>query len=696
MKKTINSLFATLFVLITSMLAITGCNTDSNQLESNQAYLIFNSSSSRAAENSDVEKLTNITLYGYLENGNTQTLGEWDSWGDTKDKVITIAAGNWNFTLTAKLDGTLYYDTVQKDVIAGITNKIEFLLTEAPAELDIDVNIADDIDYTPKTLTGENGGATVTYAPCKDGIQFTFKANEKNKLRQVIVGNEIWVEKDNIDDTNFFVVMPFTKKGEETYCNILIYYEEGPRDDWYIPITAGGGYKTINELCDLEVYNSFTYYAENDVIKAQGDYKHLIPSNSDIYLSDSVHFNFYKLVDANEDDKVNTYTGSANGKTDAFFGDGIKLLDLFPASAMNAMCSDDHKNADGTYRYCAAVTYSFEFKNKLIPGINFDYTGFNFTHTDWINKWNKDKYIRGNYTPKTIQPLEPGTVIWEPAENKNEFTVIPSEDDIQNAPERKLVIPGNKFRTENSELSKENTLRIWGIFNREGNYCNILLRSDGWKSWALSGTNWLGAKRDYFTKHGYVDIPLINESDELIADISTNGITLFAWWDQQQYTKIEIVVDTEPKEDSTVLTDQSLLANSQDGWNSQELGTPIELTENYKFIKASVSIDQLDEDYDEHNLFLKLRDSSNNMIACLEGRKFTEKDGFKIGVPFDIYCELSEPPVSSEEGTSVYGIYNITYAITHDSYSANNSKTSTITIHSLVLTDQMPPDAFGE
>ena len=695
--KNTNHNFTRLFLLTLATLGImtiTGCNTEARQLENNQAYLIFNSSS-RAASDSAVENLTDIVLTGRLEGGKSQTLGQWTTWAGTQNKVITITAGKWNFTLTAKLDGTLYYDTTQKDIIAGTTNKVEFLLTEgSPAELELDV----DIDYEPTTLVGENGGVTVTYAPCKDGIEFNFTANE-NKLRQVTVGNEIWIEKNDINATNFYVVFPFTKKGETTDYNILVDYDyesEAERDSWYISIQAGGGYKTTHELYDFAIYDSFTYSAENEVLKAQGEYTKLIPANSAVSLSNSLHLNFFKLVEETQDYEGNEYFANADVNIDDLFGDGISLSDLFSRSTMNSMCKDENINEDRSYRYYVTVTYPFEFKNNVIPGINFDYTGFTFTHTDWLSQWSKGKYITGNYTPKDILPLEPGTLIWEPTNDKEEFTVIPSETDNPYAPERKLVIPGNKFRTETSELTKDNTIRIWGKYDQDVNGCNIILASAGWKDWTLSGSSLLNAKRDYFTHRGYVDIPLKDESDELIADIATNGISLYAWWSQQQYTKIEIVGTPEQKEDSTAIEDLTLSTNSQDGWNNQYLENPIELTENYRFIKASVSVDQLDKGYDEHNLVLELRDSSDNVIACLESSEFTKTKGFEVAKAFDIYCELPEPPASSEENPNVFGIYNINYAITHDDLAENNSQSTRITIHSLVLTDQLPPDAFGE
>ncbi len=642
-------------------------------LNNNEAFLVF-ASASRAAEDS-LEKLTDIVLKGTLEDEKEQELGKWTSWENLKGVVIKIKAGDWSFSLSTKIDGQSYSDSVKMTVKAGVTNTVTFVLKKTnQTGLELDVDIVE-IDYTPRTVNLPH--SKVTYTPCKDGIKVNVQATGDNVIRDVEAGNGIWVEKKDIKSKSFEFVFPFVKYGQITDFYIRIDYDGLSRETNYITqedgIQAGGGYKIIDDICNLDVYNSIKYSSADNVLKAQGDYESLIKDNL-IYLDDYVQLNFYSLVNAEvKDDSINTWVAWADVKTDGLLGSGVSLFDILPKSTLNNACTEDAKNDDGSYRYAAAVTYFFKFKNGYIPGINFDYTGFQFTHTDWIQPSNKGRYIEGNYTPVTITPLQAGTVIWEIKDG--ESTVMPADEDAA-TPERNLIIPGNKFRVGDSELTKENTIRIYGKFDEEENSCNIFFRSFWWIDWTLSGKGWIQGKRDLCKLHGYIDVPLANESDELIAEINSYGLTFFAWWSQQQYTKIEIVETQTKKADSVVLTDFSL--NTGSDWMRHDFTAPITL-DGHKYAKAVISVDKILEGYSEHNVNIDV------------GRGDVELDirpDITALKNYEVYCELPESGEISYLGYE----FRCKNADSDWNYIPN----ATITIHSLTLTDELPSNVlFG-
>ena len=693
MKKTQIILLAAILSIV-GITAFTACNNSTiDKLHDNEAFLVF-TSSSRTATQSKVENLKNIVLKGSFEKGDEQTLGEWNTWAEIEGKTIIILAGNWSFTLTAELDETPYYDTVEQEIKAGIKNTVSFELEEgspANADVNFDVDIdAAEIDYTEKNLNGNY--CDVTYKATKDGILFNITSNDDNNLTNVKIGNSIWIEKSNVNSSELSVVMPFVKKGKITDCYIEIIKDGwSDKDVWYIStedggIQAGGGYKTIDEICNFDCYNALSYSADNNILKGNGDYQNLVKDNA-MYLNDSVHFNFYSLVYPDVDDTDNNkWLWTADAPTSDFFGDGVNLFDLVSKSALNSgLVNEEAKNEDGTYRYGATITYSFKFYNNHIPGIDFDYTGFTFTHTDWINEWSQGKYIQGKYTPVDFYSLEDGTVIWEKKEG--EFTVIPEDTDYA-LPARELIIPGKSFRTENAELTKDNTIRIWGKFNEDVNGCSIILITPNWKEWSLSNKGFIRAPLTYYKIHNYIDIPLSNESDELIADIASNGLKLVAWWSQQQYTKIEIVAPQESKSDSTVLRNIPLNtadnegSEQTDGWKHYDFDNSISLS-GYKYAKAVVSVNQLDADYDKHNLCLNLHDENDEFVNSLNKWNITDED---INEELTIYCELPE------SGT----ISSVNYGIIQGDGEQIYSRNTVITIKSLTLTDVAPPDAFGD
>ena len=664
-------------LLLAGIFVLSACNhSAAEELNDNEAFLVF-ASASRAAEDS-LEKLTDIVLKGTLEDETEKELGKWTSWETLKTEVIKIKAGDWSFSLSAKIDGLSYSDSVEMTVKAGITNTVKFVLKETnPTGLELEVDIVE-IDYTPRTVN--LGHSKVTYTPCKDGIKVNVQATGDNAIRDIAAGNSIWVEKKDINSKSFEFVFPFVKYGQITDFYIGIDYDGLSKEKNYIAledgIQAGGGYKIIDDICNFDVYNSIKFSSADNVLKAQGDYESLIKDNL-IYLDDFVKLNFYSLVNAEvEDDSINTWAAWADVKADGLFGSGVSLFDILSKSTLNTVFKEASKNNDGSYHYAVAVTYNFKFKNGYIPGIDFDYTGFQFTHTDWIQPWNKGKYIEGNYTPVTITPLQAGTIIWE--KKGGESTVMPADEEAA-APERYLVIPGNKFQDGDSELTKQNIIRIYGKFDEEVNGCNIFFRSASWKGWTLSGKTWIQGKRDLCKLHGYIDVPLANESAELIADINDNGLTFFAWWSQQQYTKIEIVETQTKKSDSVVLTDFSL--NTDDGdWKTSVLEAPITL-DGHKYAKASVSVNKLDEGFSIHNVLVNLESQEKGHINNVSKWDVSSQN-------YVMYCEL---PDSGEINSIEYVIEN-----KNDDSAVSYSLNNTITI-SLTLTDELPSNVlFGD
>jgi len=79
--------------------------------------------------NMDVEKLTDIILKGASETDETMsTLAEFATFNDMVGKLIEIKSGNWNFELSAKLNGTKFLGTSSTTVEDKMMTNISFEL----------------------------------------------------------------------------------------------------------------------------------------------------------------------------------------------------------------------------------------------------------------------------------------------------------------------------------------------------------------------------------------------------------------------------------------------------------------------------------------------------------------------------------------------------------------------------------------
>ncbi len=143
-------------ILFALFLVFMACST-----ETNKAYLVISSAKSEAKSSRNiaeaVENLTDISLKGTL-NGTETNLADWENWEAAKKAKIEIEAGEWTFTLTAKIEETEYKSVVQAVIIPNTVNAVSFHLKKIETHEDLDnteLNISIDIDPDSPSIVQE-------------------------------------------------------------------------------------------------------------------------------------------------------------------------------------------------------------------------------------------------------------------------------------------------------------------------------------------------------------------------------------------------------------------------------------------------------------------------------------------------------------------------------------------------------------
>lgn len=168
---------------------------------------------------------------------------------------------------------------------------------------------------------------------------------------------------------------------------------------------------------------------------------------------------------------------------------------------------------------------------ELDDAVGFDYSEYEF------NLSGKRDYE--DWGPYEFDPLQP-CVVWKGETSR-------SWNDC-NTP----LIPGKNFITDSTALSKNNYLKIYAETTE---WDSIHVISATWK-YPMSQhlwNDWDKRYDDYTTidcwaltsledHSGIFILPLKNESDELIADIINNGLTLWTNFGNATITKVEVGV----------------------------------------------------------------------------------------------------------------------------------------------------------
>ena len=106
-----------------------------------------NKKSRTALAGMDINKLTNLTLSGTL-NGNTKTLGNWDTINELQNKSFTLETETWELNLTASYDGFTFSDTRSVPVSLNSSQEVAFELSSENTSGGISLKISFSSDKT--------------------------------------------------------------------------------------------------------------------------------------------------------------------------------------------------------------------------------------------------------------------------------------------------------------------------------------------------------------------------------------------------------------------------------------------------------------------------------------------------------------------------------------------------------------------
>ncbi|WP_191017728.1 hypothetical protein [Treponema zioleckii] len=185
---TIRRLFLLFFSSFSVFLIFISC---SNLSEEKGTYLVF-AQNSRAAEK-EVSNLTSITLHG---NSSDEKLScTWKTWSEVVSSKIELSAGDWEFTLAAKLDSDTYSATTTAKIKAGKENVVSFSLKKMDSDSDATSLITlspggedtpdsfDSISEAVKAMTDSDTDYTIYISGIFTGcqkIEFTDSVNAKS------------------------------------------------------------------------------------------------------------------------------------------------------------------------------------------------------------------------------------------------------------------------------------------------------------------------------------------------------------------------------------------------------------------------------------------------------------------------------------------------------------------------------------
>jgi len=129
-----------------------------NSNENSGTYLVF-SSNSRVAEKNAAD-LTGIKLEGASDKAELNLY--WETWSELSAARIEIEPGEWEFTLTGRLDETDYAGSAKATIEAEKENFVAFKLSAVEEKADEEEAAAEDSGNTSgeKASTGDSTTAT--------------------------------------------------------------------------------------------------------------------------------------------------------------------------------------------------------------------------------------------------------------------------------------------------------------------------------------------------------------------------------------------------------------------------------------------------------------------------------------------------------------------------------------------------------
>lgn len=161
MKKNIHFAVKLLTLLLPAVLffACSDLDSDTGSSGDGEAYVRVRSGSIARTVLPQVNTLSDFTLKGKNGSAETLTLASADTLEDLSEKVITVRKGSWLFTLSAHCNGVLFSGEVSKNIEAGTTTSLSFLLTTDAAYggFSVTVSFEENAVLATGSLTSENG-----------------------------------------------------------------------------------------------------------------------------------------------------------------------------------------------------------------------------------------------------------------------------------------------------------------------------------------------------------------------------------------------------------------------------------------------------------------------------------------------------------------------------------------------------------
>ncbi len=161
MKKYIHFAVKLLTLLLPAVLffACSDLDSDTGSSSGGEAYVRVRSGSIARTVLPQANTLSDFTLKGKNGSAETVTLASADTLEELSEKVITVREGSWLFTLSAHCNGVLFSGEVSKNIEAGTTTSLSFLLITDAAYggFSVTVSFEENAVLATGSLTSENG-----------------------------------------------------------------------------------------------------------------------------------------------------------------------------------------------------------------------------------------------------------------------------------------------------------------------------------------------------------------------------------------------------------------------------------------------------------------------------------------------------------------------------------------------------------